>query len=81
MTSKKKLTFEEAIVRLEEIIDLLDEGGLPLEELEARFAEGMKLAEFCQSRLREVEMRVEKLLEKENGEVVKEPFDEEEDEE
>ena len=73
----KKQTFEEAMVKLEEIIDLLDEGGLPLEELESKFTEGMKLSEFCESRLREVEMRVEKILEKESGETMIEPFEEE----
>jgi exodeoxyribonuclease VII small subunit len=75
----KKPTFEEAMVKLEEIIDLLDEGGLPLEELEAKFMEGMKLSEFCESRLREVEMRVEKIMEKETGEAIIEPFEEEDD--
>ena len=75
----KKQTFEEAMVKLEEIIDLLDEGGLPLEELESKFTEGMKLSEFCESRLREVEMRVEKILEKESAETIIEPFEEEDD--
>ena len=80
--SKKKekaqdLKFEEAFQRLQEIVEALDEGGLPLDELEARFEEGLRLARFCNQKLDGFEKRVEKLLEKADG-VESEPFEEEE---
>jgi len=77
---KEDMKFEEAFARLQEIVDSLEEGGLPLDELEARFEEGLKLSRFCNRKLDGIEERVRKLVEKAGGELAEEPFDEEEDE-
>jgi exodeoxyribonuclease VII small subunit len=81
MTDEKKgkkkgedLKFEQAFARLEEIVNSLDEGGLPLEELESRFEEGLTLVKFCGDRLNAIEKRVEKLVETPSGELVTEDF-------
>jgi len=66
-------TFEDALKRLEEIVAAMEAGELRLEEMMAYFEEGMKLVEFCNRRLREVEEKVEKLVKK-GEELVTEQF-------
>lgn len=60
------MNFEEAIEKLEKITQDLEEGNLSLEESLKKFEEGMRLVNFCEQKLEEVEKRV-KLLMKENG--------------
>jgi exodeoxyribonuclease VII small subunit len=59
-----KLTFEVAIKRLEEIVEKLDEGEIPLEDSIRIFEEGMNLIDFCQNKLKEVEKKVEIIMKK-----------------
>lgn len=56
------LTFEQAIARLGEIVDGLEEGEQPLEESIALFEEGMSLAKSSQEILDRAERRIEELL-------------------
>lgn len=55
---KKKMTFEEAVAGLEEIVRQLEDGQLPLEKSLELFSEGIKLSKFCQSSLEEAEQRI-----------------------
>jgi exodeoxyribonuclease VII small subunit len=55
-------TFEQAISRLGEIVDSLEEGEQPLEESIALFEEGMTLAKSSQEILDRAERRIEELL-------------------
>lgn len=57
-----QLTFEQAIARLGEIVDSLEEGEQPLEESIALFEEGMTLAKSSQQILDRAERRIEELL-------------------
>jgi len=69
--------FEDQLERLEEIVASLEDETVGLEEALELFEDGMKLAKSCRSRLEEVEQRVHKLLEAENGEAAAtEPLDE-----
>ena len=54
-------SFEEALERLDSIIETLQKGGLKLDESLALFEEGMKLAETCNLRLNEAELRITRL--------------------
>ncbi|MDP9001647.1 MAG: exodeoxyribonuclease VII small subunit [Myxococcota bacterium] len=54
--------FEVAIKRLNEIVQLLERGDLPLEESLRLFEEGVKLSRVSQQRLDTAEKRVEQLL-------------------
>ena len=56
------LTFEQAIARLGDIVDSLEEGEQPLEESIALFEEGMTLAKSSQEILDRAERRIEELL-------------------
>ncbi|NPV42452.1 MAG: exodeoxyribonuclease VII small subunit [Firmicutes bacterium] len=68
------LTFETALKNLEQVVDLLEKGDLPLEEALKEFEKGVKLARFCTRKLNEVEGKVNLLIEKEGGEFILEEF-------
>ena len=74
MAAKKKLVFEDAMSRLEEIISLLERGDAPLEQAMALFEEGAKLLRECTRQLDEAEQRVTLLTAGKDGEIVEEPF-------
>jgi len=64
MSSKPKpagaeLNFESAMDRLETIVEKMESGKLPLEELIVRYEEGMKLVKICQERLATAEQKIE----------------------
>lgn len=53
----KELTYEQAYKRLEEIVEKLENGSVPLEESMKLFEEGTKLANFCNSKLNAAEQK------------------------
>jgi len=55
--------FEDLYKKLEETVDKLEKGGLPLEESIALYEEGMELAKRCQEVLDKAELRITKLRE------------------
>jgi exodeoxyribonuclease VII small subunit len=61
------LPFEEALKRLESIVEAMESGEGSLEELLQRFDEGSRLVRQCQKKLSEAELRIEE-LEKAMGE-------------
>jgi exodeoxyribonuclease VII small subunit len=75
MAEKK---FETALTRLEEIVQELEKGELPLEQSLKLFEEGVKLARICMSRLEDAERKVEILLKDKAGNLIKQPFAEDE---
>jgi exodeoxyribonuclease VII small subunit len=62
MENEHPVSFEAALVRLEEIVTQLDQGDLALEDALALFEEGSKLKTFCETKLTEAEATVEQLL-------------------
>jgi len=69
-----ELKFEEALRRLEAIVEQLETGDLPLEEALAAFEEGVKMVKLCSKRLNEVEKRVSILIKNAEGELEEQPF-------
>jgi exodeoxyribonuclease VII small subunit len=65
--------FEAAMHDLEQLVERLEQGDLPLEESLAAFERGVALTRACQSALKEAEQKVEILLKK-AGEPVVEDF-------
>lgn len=55
--------FEDLYKKLEETVEKLEKGGLPLEESIALYEEGMDLAKRCQEVLDKAELRITKLRE------------------
>ena len=63
----KELTYEQAYKRLEEIVEKLENGSVPLEESMKLFEEGTKLANFCNSKLNAVEQKFTQLITENSG--------------
>ncbi len=70
--------FEDAMKRLEDIVNDLDSGDLPLEESLKVFEEGMKLVKFCSGKLEEADQKITKLVQDSDGEYSNQPFEIEE---
>lgn len=67
--------FEQAMQRLEEIVEKMESGELPLEDLIVRYEEGMKLVKVCQERLASAEQRIEIITRNSAGKPVVKKFD------
>ncbi|MFO1475840.1 MAG: exodeoxyribonuclease VII small subunit [Verrucomicrobiota bacterium] len=74
---KSAPSFEEAMQKLEAIVEAMESGDLPLEALLARYEEGMKLAQVCQSTLSEAELKIQQLEKGASGELKLKPLAEE----
>jgi exodeoxyribonuclease VII small subunit len=74
--SEKK--FEEAMKRLETIVESLERGDLSLEESLKNFEEGMKLLHFCSKKLEEAEQKVTILIKESGDKFTQQPFEVEE---
>ena len=70
---KKEVSFEEAIKKLEEIVDSLENGDFPLEESLKLYEEGVKLINVCTTKINNVEKSI-KILSNSDGELVEEDF-------
>lgn len=66
MAEKKEKTFEESLVKLEEIVKSLEGGQVPLDDAISKFTEAMELSKLCNERLKNAEENINKIL-KENG--------------
>ena len=77
MAAKKKLTFEQSMARLEEIVSQLERGDAPLEQAMALFEEGAGLLRECTRQLDEAEQKVTLLTAGEDGSPVEQPFGQE----
>ena len=53
------MAFEEALKKLESIVEAMESGDLPLETLLARYEEGTQLARICQAKLAEAELKIQ----------------------
>ncbi len=68
MSAKKTINLEKALTDLEEIVEELESGDLPLEKAMKKFEEGIKLTRNCQTALKDAEQKVEILLKSAGGE-------------
>jgi exodeoxyribonuclease VII small subunit len=58
----ENLSFEEAMKQLEEIVEKLEEGDVPLEKAINYYQEGMKLSKLCSEKLNKVEVQMEQIV-------------------
>jgi exodeoxyribonuclease VII small subunit len=68
-------TFETAMDRLEAIVEQMESGKLPLEELIVRYEEGMNMVKVCQERLTAAEQKIEIIARDSAGQAVVKPFE------
>ena len=76
--SARKMTFEQQLARLEEIVAALEKGDAPLADSLKLFEEGTKLIVACSKQLDQAEQQVVKLMKGPDGAPVELPFDTEE---
>lgn len=76
--SAKKLSFEESVARLDEIVKHLETGDLPLSESLAAFEEGTKLIADCTKLLDDAEQKVVKLRKGADRAPIELPFEDNE---
>ena len=62
--------FEAALQRLEQIVQQLEKGDLPLEQSLVLYEEGIKLSRLCHAKLEEAEGRIETLMKDARGDLV-----------
>jgi exodeoxyribonuclease VII small subunit len=66
-------TFEQALQRLEQIVQKLEKGDLPLEESLRHYEDGIRLSRLCHGKLEEAEGKIEMLMKDARGEPVLDP--------
>lgn len=66
--------FEEALKKLEGIVEEMEKEDLPLEKLLTRFEEGTQLAKACQKKLAEAELKIQQLEQNAGGQTELTPF-------
>ncbi len=69
-----ELKFEEALKKLETIVEGLEEGKISLEDSLKKYEEGIKLAKFCTEKLEEADKKIEIFTKDASGKLKKEPF-------
>ena len=71
---EKKMTFEQALARLEEIVALLEKGDAPLDQSLELYEEGAGLVKRCNTALTQAERRVTILVKDQEGTVTEQVF-------
>jgi exodeoxyribonuclease VII small subunit len=62
VSNEQKISFEEAMNKLEQIVDKLEEGDVPLEAAIAFYKEGMELSKLCHDKLKNVEEQLTQII-------------------
>ena len=73
--AKGSLPFEEALQKLEVVVEAMEADDLPLETLLARYEEGARLVKVCQEKLAEAELKIQQLEKNAAGEMKLKPLD------
>lgn len=70
----KKESFESALEKIEKILSSLEDEDLPLREKMDKFEEGIELLKFCNKEIKEAEMTLQKIIDK-DGKISLEKFE------
>jgi exodeoxyribonuclease VII small subunit len=73
--AKDGLPFEDALKKLEGVVEAMESEELPLEALLARYEEGTQLAKICQAKLAEAELKIRQLEKNAAGEMKLKPLE------
>ena len=72
--SLAQMSFESAMTELESIVKNLESGKMSLEESITSYERGMALKAHCETKLRDAQMKIEKIVVAPNGTLSTEPF-------
>lgn len=70
-----KITFEEALVQLENIVRDLEGGRIKLDDAVEAYEKAVSLKKFCEDKLKAAQLKIEKINISPDGEISTEPFD------
>ena len=73
--AKGGLPFEEAMKKLEGVVEAMESDDLPLETLLAKYEEGVRLVKVCQQKLAEAELKIQQLEKTAGGEIKLKAFE------
>ncbi len=68
------MNFEEALKKLEKIVEELEAGELTLDESLKKFKDGIELTSFCNKKLDDAEKKISILVEDSEGRISEKPF-------
>jgi len=71
----RKMTFEQAMAELEEIVRALEDGDVGLDESITAYERGAMLRRYCEVKLKDAEVKIEKIVAKAGGALTTEPLD------
>ncbi|MEK5038713.1 exodeoxyribonuclease VII small subunit [Sporosarcina sp. FSL K6-3457] len=69
---KEPIRFEEAMLQLEDVVQKLETGDIPLEDAITLYKEGMELSAYCHGKLQDAEQQLISIIDKEGK---SSPFD------
>jgi len=72
--AKTNIAFEDALTKLEGIVESMETDELPLEQLLAKYEDGVRLAKVCQERLADAELKIQQLEKTAGGELKLKPL-------
>ena len=70
----KKLSFEDALNKLETIVRELESGKIKLDDAVEIYEKATALKKFCEQKLKDAQLKIEKINTSTTGEVSSEPF-------
>ena len=73
-TQSKEPTFEQSLERLESLVQEMESGELPLEDILKKYEEGNRLIKLCANKLNEAEKRIELTMKEKDGSLGLKPF-------
>ncbi len=71
----KNLSFEDALSELENIVSKLERGDAPLEESIDIYERGARLKKHCESKLKDAQLKVDKIVLGSNNSITTKPLD------
>ncbi|MEE6206506.1 MAG: exodeoxyribonuclease VII small subunit [Alphaproteobacteria bacterium] len=70
-----KITFEDALLQLENIVRELESGRIKLDDAVEAYEKAVSLKKFCEEKLKAAQLKIEKINISPDGEISTEPFD------
>jgi exodeoxyribonuclease VII small subunit len=71
----RKMSFEDALAEMEDIVQRLESGEVKLDEAIDAYTRGAHLKDHCQTKLKEAQVRIDKIVLGPGGEIQTEPVD------
>ena len=71
----EELSFEDALIKLENIVRELEAGRIKLDDAVAAYTQAVNLKNFCEQKLKDAQLKIEKIETSNNGELTTKPLD------